>query len=212
MIDFVRGRVIHWETEYVVVDVRDIGYQVYTPNPYYFAKSDEAVTIFTHHHVREDATLLFGFATREEQSMFRKLLDVSGIGPRVALGILAGGKPEAVAAAIQQENIAFLTKLPGIGKKTAQRMILDLKDKLDALPAGFGGAASGLVLDDVFGGGVAASAEGGTVWQEAREALAALGYTAAELDRAWHSLKNTVDPDITVDALMKKALQQLFKG
>lgn len=211
MIDFVRGRVIHWETEYVIVDVRDIGYQVYTPNPYSFVKNDDAVTIFTHHHVREDATLLFGFATREEQSMFRKLLEVSGIGPRVALGILAGGKPEAVAAAIQQENVAFLTKLPGIGKKTAQRMILDLKDKLDALTTGFGGAAAGLALVDMMDSGGGAS-ESGTAWQEAREALAALGYTAAELDRAWHVLKSTVKPDETVDALMKKALQQLFKG
>lgn len=210
MIDFVRGRVVHWETEYVIVDVRDIGYQVYTPNPYAFVKNDDAVTIYTHHHVREDATLLFGFATREEQSMFRKLLEVSGIGPRVALGILAGGKPEAVAAAIQQENVGFLTRLPGIGKKTAQRMILDLKDKLDAFAAGFGGAAAGLALEDVMVGG--AAAEGGTAWQEAREALAALGYTAAELDRAWHTLQSAVKPDDTVDTLMKKALQQLFKG
>ena len=100
-------------------------------------ESGKPVTIYTHHHVREDAILLFGFATREEQRLFRKLLDVSGIGPKVALGILAGGRPEAIAAAIRQENVAFLTKLPGIGRKTAQRMILDLKDKLDA-SRGFG--------------------------------------------------------------------------
>ncbi|UVI28100.1 Holliday junction branch migration protein RuvA [Paenibacillus spongiae] len=212
MIDYVKGRVVHWDTEYVVVDVRDIGYRVFTPNPYGFAKSDDVVTIYTHHHVREDATYLFGFATREEQSMFRKLLEVSGIGPRVALGILAGGRPETVAAAIKQENIGFLTKLPGIGKKTAQRMILDLKDKIDAVQASIGAAAAGLAtMDDLFPE-PEPSAEGGKVWQEAREALMALGYTSAELDRAWHALQNTVKPDETVDSLMKRALQQLFKG
>jgi Holliday junction DNA helicase RuvA len=210
MIDFVRGRIAHWDTEYVVVDVRDIGYRLFTPNPYSFAKSDDAVTIYTHHHVREDAVLLFGFATREEQAMFRKLLEVSGIGPRVALGILAGGKPETIAAAIQQENLVFLTKLPGIGKKTAQRMVLDLKDKLDAIPGGFSFAAAGLELEGAFGKD--ADVPGSENWREAREALAALGYTAAELDRAWQGLKETPVASETVDALMKRALQQLFKG
>lgn len=210
MIDYVRGRVVHLDTEFVVVDVRDIGYQIFTPNPYAFAKSDDVVTIYTHHHVREDAALLYGFASRDEQAMFRKLLDVSGIGPRVALGILAGGKPETIAAAIQQENLTFLTKLPGIGRKTAQRMVLDLKDKLDAIPGGFSFAAAGVDLEDAGSG--SAEAEGGKNWREAREALMALGYTAAELDRAWQSMKQTDMPNETVDALMKRALQQLFKG
>ncbi|SFS58673.1 Holliday junction branch migration protein RuvA [Paenibacillus sp. BC26] len=209
MIDYVRGRVVHLDTEFVVVDVRDIGYQVFTPNPYAFAKSDDAVTIYTHHHVREDATLLFGFATREEQAMFRKLLEVSGIGPRVALGILAGGKPETIAAAIQQENLTFLTKLPGIGKKTAQRMVLDLKDKLDAIPGGFSFAAASVVLDD---GADSGTLFGNQNWKEAREALTTLGYTAAELDRAWQGMKDHAAADESVDALMKRALQQLFKG
>ncbi|MBB3109920.1 Holliday junction DNA helicase RuvA [Paenibacillus phyllosphaerae] len=211
MIDYVKGRVVHLDTEYIVVDVRDIGYQVYTPNPYQFAKHDEAITVYTHHHVREDATLLFGFATREEQRMFRTLLDVSGIGPRVALGILAGGKPDAVAAAIRQENISFLTKLPGIGKKTAQRMILDLKDKLEAVSGGFSITADGVAFDTPQPAFEVAG-EGGIAWREAREGLSALGYTSAELDRAWQGMKDKVTPDETVDALMKRALGQLFKG
>ncbi len=209
MIDYIKGKVAHLESEYIVVDVRDIGYQVFTPNPYAFAASEEAITVYTHHHVREDATLLYGFATREEQRMFRKLLDVSGIGPRVALGVLAGAKPEAIFAAIQQENVNFLTKLPGIGRKTAQRMILDLKDKLDADAAGFG-AAAGLALGDMPAG-LGGQGEG-TAWPEAREALAALGYTTAELDRAWQALGQATEPGETVDVLMKRALQQLFKG
>jgi len=212
MIDRMRGQVVHLESEYVVLDVRDIGYQIYTPNPYAFAAKEEAITIFIHHHVREDAMLLFGFETRDEQMLFRKLLDVSGIGPRVALGILSGGQPEAVVAAIQQENIAFLTKLPGIGKKTAQRMILDLKDKLAGTSLDAGLFATVGLADTLGGAGAARGQGAGTAWGEAREALSALGYTAAELDKAWNGLQHSVTPEETVDSLMKRALQQLFKG
>ncbi|MBN2984826.1 Holliday junction branch migration protein RuvA [Cohnella algarum] len=208
MIDFLRGRIVHVEPEYVVLDVRDVGYRVFTPNPYALGRNEESTMLFIHHHVREDAIQLFGFATREEQAMFRKLLDVSGIGPRVALGILSGGSPGALAAAIQQENLSFLTKLPGIGKKTAQRMILDLKDKLGAVQDGLAFAAAA---------GVPApfrtdEAGNDSAWAVAREALAGLGYRDAELDRAWHVLKDRIKGDESPEALMKQALQQLFQG
>lgn len=206
MIDFLRGRLAHTETDYVVLDVRDVGYRVFTPNPYALARSEEPVQLYIHHHVREDAIQLFGFPTREEQALFRKLLDVSGIGPKVALGVLAGGRPETIVAAIQQENVNFLTKLPGIGRKTAQRMILDLKDKLGAS----GAAAAAVELMEPAGR--AAGADEGSAWAAAREALAGLGYRDAELDRAWSSMKDRVAGDETPDALMKKALQQLFQG
>lgn len=205
MIDFLRGRVVHLETEYAVLDVHDVGYRVFTPNPYGLSRSEEPVQLFIHHHVREDAIQLFGFPTREEQSLFRKLLEVSGIGPKVALGVLAGGRPETIAAAIQQENVGFLTKLPGIGRKTAQRMILDLKDKLGA--TGAAAAAAELAAPVLPSGG-----EGGSSWAAAREALAGLGYREAELDRAWLALKDQVTGQESPDQLMKKALQQLFQG
>ncbi|WP_168121637.1 Holliday junction branch migration protein RuvA [Paenibacillus sp. HB172176] len=211
MIDFLRGPVVHIEAEYVVMDVRDVGYRVFTPNPYEFVGKDGVVTVFIHHHVREDAIHLFGFLSREQQVLFRKLLDVSGIGPRVALGILSAGKPGSVIAAIQQENIGFLTKLPGIGKKTAQRMILDLKDKLLG-DAGDGGLFSAAGFADGLPDEANQNAPGGIAWQEARDALAALGYTSAELDKAWTGLQDSVTQDETVDSLMKRALQQLFKG
>ncbi|SDT30525.1 Holliday junction DNA helicase subunit RuvA [Paenibacillaceae bacterium GAS479] len=207
MIDYVKGYVAHIEADCVIIDVRDIGYQIFTPNPYGFARSEEMVTVYCHHHVREDAVQLFGFQTREEQALFRKLLDVSGIGPRVAVGILAGGRPEAVIAAIHREDLSFLTRLPGIGKKTAQRMILDLKDKLQ-----LSAAAVELQWEAEAAGGGAVPSAGTEQWSEAREALAALGYTAAELDRAWAGLGGAQLPGETVDALMKRALQQLFKG
>ncbi|MGP0586823.1 Holliday junction branch migration protein RuvA [Paenibacillus timonensis] len=206
MIDFLRGQIAHLETEYVVLDVQGVGYRVFCPNPYALAaKGQETVTVYTHHHVREDAILLFGFPTREEQKLFRKLIEVSGIGPRVALGILSGGSPDHVVAAIHQENIAFLTKLPGIGKKTAQRMILDLKDKLE----GVGGTLFDPVPAVVGEAGLDAGNSG---WPEAREGLKALGYTEAELDRVWHRLKDDVGPDEAVDSVMKKALKLLYAG
>ncbi|MFC4600382.1 Holliday junction branch migration protein RuvA [Cohnella hongkongensis] len=207
MIDYLRGKVAHVEAEYVVLDVRDVGYQVYTPNPYGLARSEEPVQLYTYHHVREDAIQLFGFTTRDEQALFRRLLEVSGIGPKVALGVLAGGRPENVVAAIQQENLAFLTKLPGIGKKTAQRMILDLKDKLGSIDSRWA-VASMIELQP----SEAQPEDGGAAWAAAREALAGLGYREAELDKAWLSMKDRITGEESPDTLIKVALQQLFQG
>ncbi|AHV98536.1 Holliday junction branch migration protein RuvA [Paenibacillus sabinae] len=203
MIDFLKGPVVHLEQEYVVLEVQGVGYRVFCPNPYAFAKQEGPVTVYIHHHVREDAIFLFGFLTREEQKLFRKLIEVSGIGPRVALGILTGGTPDHVISAIYQENITFLTKLPGIGKKTAQRMILDLKDKLDGL-----GTAS--FQTGLFAVEEQNTESGETSWQEARDGLKALGYTESELDRVWLSLKKEGAETESVDVLMKKALKLLY--
>ncbi|MGG1515801.1 Holliday junction branch migration protein RuvA [Paenibacillus oryzisoli] len=207
MIDFVRGSVALRESEYVVLDVNGVGYRVFCPNPYALGLRDnEPVTLFTHYHVREDAHLLFGFTSRDEQALFRLLLDVSGIGPKVALGILAaGGRPDAVILAISQENLSFLTKLPGIGKKTAQRIILDLKDKLGSVT--FSSPEAAVALSVV---GSAQLTEGGESWSEAKEALMTLGYTEAEVDRAWLQVKEKANTYDSVDVLMKHALKVLY--
>lgn len=206
MIDFLRGKVAHREPDYAVIDVHGVGYRVFCPNPYALPDKPDETTVYIHHHVREDAILLFGFGSREEQSLFRKLIDVTGIGPKVAIGILSGARPEAVVAAIQQENVAFLMKLPGIGKKTAQRMILDLKDKLAAVSAGFDDRT--LSMQDA---GMPAAAGTGA-WAEAKEALLALGYTEAEADRAWQSVKAKGKEGDSSDVLIKLALQTLYAG
>ncbi|PZE19447.1 Holliday junction branch migration protein RuvA [Paenibacillus xerothermodurans] len=207
MIDFLRGVIAHRDIEFVVLDVRGVGYRVFCANPFGLQPSDgEETTLFIHYHVREDAHLLFGFASREEQSLFRLLLEVSGIGPKVAIGVLAGGRPEVIAAAIQQENINFLVKLPGIGRKTAQRMILDLKDKL-------GGIASETAALFVVPGGMADTAAGGGAgtWSEAKAALLSLGYTEAETDAARHAIEPKLNGGETVEAVMKLALQALYQ-
>ncbi|NOU96050.1 Holliday junction branch migration protein RuvA [Paenibacillus sp. LMG 31456] len=208
MIDFLRGIVAHRETEYVVLDVRGVGYRVFCANPFAVQTKDgEETTLFIHYQVREDAHLLFGFQTREEQSLFRMLLEVNGIGPKVAIGVLAGGRPEVIAAAIQQENISFLIKLPGIGRKTAQRMILDLKDKLGGMMTSEANSLS------VFTGGadLFAVPQGSGAWSEAKAALLALGYTEAEADSAGHAIKPKLQGGEAVDVVMKLALQALFQ-
>lgn len=211
MIDFLRGKLVGLEQDFVVLDVHGVGYRVFAANPFAIkAKESEEVTLFIHHHVREDAILLFGFESREEQALFRRLLEVSGIGPRVAIGILSAGRPEEVVSAIYQENVSFLMKLPGIGKKTAQRMILDLKDKLGELPFGSSDlAASAKQLGATV---PARPSLANTPWQEAKEALLALGYTEAEADRVGLGVQRRAGDGASADVLVKLALQEFFKG
>lgn len=206
MIDFIRGILVHMTEDAIIVDVNGLGYRVFCPNPYAFQKEiQETVTVYTHHHVREDAILLYGFTTREEQSLFRRLLDVSGIGPKGALGILSGSRPDQLIAAIQQENLAVLTKLPGIGKKTAQRMILDLKDKLGDVRTSANSAG-----DSIYAS-INSSAPIGAL-EEAKEALVTLGYGTGEADRVLAHISNNIDERTTVDTIIKLALKQFLKG
>lgn len=207
MIEFLRGKIAYRESDYMVLDVGGIGYRVFCPNSYAFQGNDDGnLTVYTHHHVREDAILLFGFANREEQSLFRKLLEVSGIGPRVALGVLSAGSPNRVVASIQQEDVTYLTRLPGIGKKTAQRIILDLKDKL-----GKANIASGLE-SPVSDSSPMSAADRPGAWSEAKEGLLGLGYSEAETDRVWLSVRADMDETDTAEMLLKKALKALYQG
>lgn len=205
MIDFVRGKVALLLEDCIVVDVGGIGYRVFTPNPFFFQKQmDETVTVYTHHHVREDAISLYGFTTREEQSLFRKLLDVSGIGPKGALAILSGTRPSQLVVAIEQENVGLLTKLPGIGKKTAQRMILDLKGKLDE----FESVVPGLDVKPY-------KTVGGSdqpIYSEAKEALISLGYSSSEAEEAVKAAAREIGEDAGVDLMIKQALKHFAMG
>lgn len=212
MIDYLRGRIVRVEADFVIVDVQGIGYRVFCANPYAFRVEEEReTTVYTHYHVREDAIQLFGFASREEQSVFRLLLDVSGIGPRVALGVMSGGRPDALVAAIRQEDLAYLTRLPGVGKKTAQRMVLDLKDKLksdawadlgDDGKAGVTASAAGVE---------SGSGDGTGPWQEAKEALVALGFTDSEIAAVQQEAQAEAGAEAGAEALMKAALQRLYR-
>ncbi|MGE0592972.1 MAG: Holliday junction branch migration protein RuvA [Vicinamibacterales bacterium] len=139
MIAFLRGRVLDKQPHRIVVDVSGVGYEVHVPLSTFYEIGDEGadVALRVHTHVREDALLLYGFITQLEQQVFERLIAVSGIGPRLAVGVLSGiGAPELVGA-IERSDVARLTLIPGIGKKTAERLVLELKDRLSqlALPA-----------------------------------------------------------------------------
>ena len=131
MIGYVRGVVTHLFKDACYVDVHGVGYRVYVPTTTrQLLVEGEESTLFTYLNVREDAMQLYGFSTEDEYELFILLISVSGIGPKVGLGILSGMTPEAFKLAILNGQVAQLTKLPGIGKKSAERLVLELKDKL----------------------------------------------------------------------------------
>ncbi|WP_027407936.1 Holliday junction branch migration protein RuvA [Anoxybacteroides tepidamans] len=199
MIEFVRGYIDYVCPEYIVMEVNGVGYQIFVPNPFSFRPSrDTIMTVYTYHYVREDVIALYGFRTREERTLFAKLLQVSGIGPKGGLAILATGDVRRLVQAIEEENEAFLCKFPGVGKKTARQMILDLKGKLqhvmpDAMPNLF---AEWEHIDR------------STALDEAIEALKALGYAEREIRKITPILKQET---LSTDQYIKRALQLLLK-
>jgi Holliday junction DNA helicase RuvA len=135
MIAHLRGRLLEKHPNRVVVDVNGVGYDVHVPLSTFFdmAEPGGEIVLRVHTHVREDALLLYGFATSLELQLFERLISVSGIGPKLALAVLSGMDPNELVAAIRTANVARLTGIPGIGKKTAERIGLELKDKMNAL-------------------------------------------------------------------------------
>ncbi len=133
MIAHLRGRLLAKHPNQAIVDCGGVGYDVVITIPTFTALPAEGseVSLFVHTHVREDAIALFGFSQIQEKQLFERLLLVSGIGPKVAIGVLSGMQPEELVGAIRGNDVARLTKIPGIGKKTAERIVLELRDKLD---------------------------------------------------------------------------------
>ncbi|MEF9920810.1 MAG: Holliday junction branch migration protein RuvA [Erysipelotrichaceae bacterium] len=129
MIAFIRGIIFAIANDHVIIDNQGIGYQVYVANPSSMTLNQE-LTLFTYQHVREDAITLFGFLTREEHDLFLRLISVKGVGPKTALNIMNVGGTDGIVEAIENGNVDFLKKLPGIGAKSAQQIVLDLKGKL----------------------------------------------------------------------------------
>lgn len=171
MIGYLRGEVIYLYTDYVLLDVHGVGYRVFIANSTrQKLRLHEKAQLFTYTSVREDAIILYGFATQEEYDLFLQLLSVSGIGPKVALGILSSITVEGLCRAIQNKQASVLTKLPGIGKKSAERLILELKDKV----AFDGGEQELLTIENE-------ADVGDDMVAEAMAALQSLGYTQAEI-------------------------------
>ncbi len=197
MYDYLTGFVAFVNPHYVVIDHSGIGYQVHTPNPYSFQENKEEIQVFVYQYVREDINALYGFKTRQERELFIKLLNVSGIGPKGALAILAGGQTEHVVEAIEQENEAFLVKFPGVGKKTARQMILDLKGKLHDVVETY----------NLLSEQPPQELPNMKALDEAVEALEALGYASREVKKVIPTLEKET---MTTEEYIKKALQLLL--
>lgn len=193
MIAFLTGKVAAKTTAYALIDVGGVGFKLAMSTPSLAALPAEGdeVTVHTYLHVREDELALFGFESDEERALFEQLISVSGVGPKVALNMLSALAPDALTRALASEDVALLSSVPGIGKKTAQRLIIELKDKLDLpdlAPSGAGPEP------------VAAAA--------ARDALLSMGFSPAEAAAA---LRGT-PPGATAEQLLRLGLQALGGG
>lgn len=135
MYNYIKGTVIEIGSTSITLDNNGIGYNIFTPNPYAFEENKE-YTVYVYQHIREDEMSLFGFKKKEEKDLFLKLINVKGLGPKMALPIIAMGSIAGISDAINRENILYLKKFPKIGDKLAKQMILDLKGKLDIVSDG----------------------------------------------------------------------------
>lgn len=185
MYGYIKGTIKEIESNYVIIDNHDIGYIIYVPNPYYY-KLDEIYTIYTYNQIREDEHSLYGFKNKDELNLFLKLISVKGLGPKMALPMLATGSPEGIIDAIDRENILYLKKFPKIGDKVARQIILDLKGKLNS------GQMSLLTQNEN---------------DELTEALVALGYKKADIKKVIKS----IDQNLTIENQIKEALKLLLK-
>ena len=201
MIGFLKGRLAMKQPPTLMLDVNGVGYELEAPMSTFYGlpSTGEPVALFTHLVVREDAHILFGFGTDSERRLFRGLLKVSGVGPKIALGILSGASVEDFLRIVEAEDIAMLTRIPGIGRKTAERVIIEMRDSVKKLsmPAD-GGSPTAM--------GVGAAV---TPQSEAFSALIALGYKPPEVVRL---LKSVDEPDLATTEIIRRALKSAAKA
>ena len=192
MIGRIQGILLEKNPPQILVDVHGIGYEIDVPMStfYNLPEIGQPVTLLTHFVVREDAQLLYGFGTAKERAVFRQLNKISGIGARTALAVLSGMSVDALAQAVAQQECALLTRVPGIGKKTAERLVLELKGKITA------------EID-----GVALTSAAGDNRADVAAALIALGYSEREANAAAKKLA----PDISVSAGIREALKSMAR-
>ena len=200
MIGFLRGRLAAKQPPQLLVDVGGVGYEVEAPMSTFYGLPalGEAVALFTHLVVREDAHILFGFGTDGERRLFRALLKISGVGPKLALGILSGASVEDFLRTIEAEDVAMLTRIPGIGRKTAERVLIEMRDSVQKL------ASSGTGAMSAAGLGIPPTAQ-----SEAFSALITLGYKPPEVTRL---LKAADEPGLSTTELIRRALKAAVKA
>lgn len=203
MIAYIKGKVAEILEDRVILESGFMGYNLFMPMASAEAvlRRGDEVKLYTHLHVREDAMQLFGFLTKDDLHTFQLLLGVNGIGPKAALGILSGLTADELRFAVLSEDVKTISKAPGVGKKTAQKLILELKDKMD-LQEAFD--LKSQHVQEAQGD----MADFSDARKEAVEALTALGYSGADALRAVKKVEMT--PGMDVETLLKAALKNLF--
>jgi holliday junction DNA helicase RuvA len=197
MIASITGKLRRKATDYLIIDVAGVGYQVQVPLSTYYGIPDDGEEVSLHIHtlLREDSLSLFGFLTQEEKDMFLLLMGVSGIGPKLALAILSSLPVADLSRAIQAADDSTLRAIPGIGKKTAARMVLELKDKITLTTPTIAAATSAVLSDDS---------------EDVISALVNLGYKKPQAAEAVRKVRHG-RPDLTIEELIKEALSVLMK-
>ena len=209
MIASLRGTLAGQEAGQCVVEANGVGYLVHvsTHTAAALPGPGEAVFLHTHQVVREDALMLFGFASLEERRMFELLITVSGVGPKVALAALSGMPPASLARAIRDENIAALVGIPGVGRKTAERLIVELRDKLDIVASAAGAAAPGAAAPGSPAGRVLPRSER---FDDAVAALVKLGYSASQAQDAIRRVAEGAE-GLSLEDLVRRGLARLAR-
>lgn len=198
MIGRLHGKIIEKSPPEMVLDVQGVGYELLLPMTSFYdlPQVGETATLFTHLVVREDAHLLFGFAQKQDRTLFRELIKTNGVGPKLALAILSAMSVAQFATAVEQEELAKLTKIPGIGRKTAERLLVELKGKFKGIAqSDFFSEPSAAVI-------VASSAPEPS--EEARDALIALGYKPADAEKM---IKKVNKAGASSEQLIREALK-----
>jgi holliday junction DNA helicase RuvA len=197
MIAHLKGQLTYKSPEHTIIDVNGVGYQVFTPLSTYYALPNlgQTVSLKIHTRVREDELKLFGFLTEEEQVIFQKLITINKVGPRLALGILSGMSPADLFSAVMNNDAAKLSTIPGVGKKTAERLTLEMKDKLKDLAL------------DMEHRPESAPTEG--FYDDALSALVNLGYKKPEAEKALKATYNQNGKDASLEDLIKESLKNL---
>ena len=198
MIGFLRGRVLDKQPNRVTVDVQGVGYDLVVPLSTYYEIGDEGaeVALRVHTHVREEALQLYGFQTRLEQELFERLISISGIGPKLAVAVLSGIETRELVSAVQRGDIARLTRVPGVGKKTSERIVLELKDRLAKL--------------SMPAGALAVEPAGGRLRDDLLSALQNLGYQRVAAEKAVDTVLASA-ADATFEQALRGALRELMR-
>ena len=199
MIAHIQGFLQFKSPEYLVIDVDGIGYQVHVPLSTFYdlPQLGSKVSLHIHTHVREDALQLYGFQSPDEKALFIHLISISGIGPRLAVNILSGISPAELVESLGQNNLARLISIPGVGRKTAERIMVELRDKVSSLSPGHDVTVT------------VKTAVNEAMFEDALSALLNLGYKKGVAQRAIENARNRLEGEITLESLLKESLREL---